>query len=115
MSRRGASSGKKSADAAASPPTPSPVKRKSSSFSHQSFESGIKSPKTGSNNTIVLSKIEEFATKDVYAKGSGDLLFSKGDKTAERVHITGGNSAVKGLYAGLRALQGVGEDEQIAI
>ena len=81
-------------------------------FSHKGFEKGIKSPKVASNNNIKLTKIEELATKDVHAKGSGDLLFSKGDKTAERVHISGGNDAIKGLYAGLRELQGVAENER---
>ena len=92
--------------------SPSPVKRKSSSFSHKSFESGVKSPKATDENSIVLTKIEEFASKDVFAKGSGDCLFSKGDKTAERVHVVGGNSAVKGLYVGLQEVNGVGENDR---
>ena len=89
--------------------SPSPAKRKSSSasFSFKALESGVKSPKLTDDNTIVLSKTEEIASKDVVSKGSGDILFSKGDKTAERVHITGGNSAVKGLYGGLQEINGV--------
>ena len=94
--------------------SPSPAKRKSSSasFSFKALESGVKSPKLTDDNTIVLSKTEEIASKDVYSKGSGDVLFSKGDKTAERVHITGGNSAVKGLYGGLQEINGVGTNDR---
>ena len=94
--------------------SPSPAKRKSSSasFSFKALESGVKSPKLTDDNTIVLSKTEEIASKDVVSKGSGDILFSRGDKTAERVHITGGNSAVKGLYVAMQEQVGVGENDR---
>ena len=101
-------------DAAASPAAspPSSVKRKSTGFSHKGFESGIKSPKVTDANTILLEKVAEFASKDVYSKGSGECLFSKGDKTADRVHISGGDREVKALYAGLQDHCGVGEKDR---
>ena len=93
-------------------PTPSPVKRKSSNFTFNKLEAGVKSPKAMGDNTLVLEKIAEFADKDVHSKGSGELLFEKGAKTAERVHISGGNSAVKGLYVAMQEKAGVGENDR---
>ena len=106
--------GKGAAAAAArdAAPTPSPVKRKSSNFTFNKLESGVKSPKPTGDNTLVLSKIAEFADKDVHSKGSGELLFEKGAKTAERARISGGNSAVKGLYVAMQEQVGVGENDR---
>ena len=107
--KRGGEAAATARDAA---PTPSPVKRKSSNFTFNKLEAGVKSPKAMGDNTLVLEKIAEFADKDVHSKGSGELLFEKGAKTAERVHISGGNSAVKGLYVAMQEKAGVGENDR---
>ena len=69
--------------------SPSPAKRKSSSasFSFKALESGVKSPKLTDDNTIVLSKTEEIASKDVVSKGANQKTLISVTKGAQRQDV----------------------------
>ena len=74
--------------------------------------SAIKGSRREDNNEVTLDKVPEYADKDVYSRESQDLLFSAGEKTAERVRITASNHAIRNLYRGFQELCGVGEKDR---